>query len=482
MSTSTSNHHPITVITYGTYDLLHHGHVRLLERAKALGDRLIVGVTSDAFDKERGKLNVAQNVLERAKAIESLGIADEVIIEEFQGQKIADIKRYDVDIFAIGSDWEGKFDYLNKYCQVVYLERTAGVSSTGLRKERSGKAINLTIWGDNYLSYRLIDEISHVTGVEIASIVGFGDDIVSPDIPEETPLHPEVERISSPEASLRARGEAEDQKISAVYISTSMRYRAHLIRQALEAGCHVLCESPLSTSVEEVKELFECAYNRNLVLMEAVKTQFFPAYERLILGLESGIIGEVKDIDASFSHAFPALDTSDTFQGAVYDMTGYITQPVVSLLGSDPDDIRMNIIEKDGFCSWAKIDLDYPTATATLRVGRGIKTEGDMTITGETGYIYVPAPWWLTDYFELRGEDMRLTKRYYSQYMGTGQRYEIARFVEFVKNGMLEHQRTQMYQEACLPAMIVEKYHTQKAKQLTGGRYTFGGGETCTDR
>lgn len=482
MSISPSSNHPITVITYGTYDLLHHGHVRLLERAKALGDRLIVGVTSDAFDKERGKLNVVQNALERAKAIESLGIADEVIIEEFQGQKIADIKRFDVDIFAIGSDWEGKFDYLNKYCKVVYLERTAGVSSTGLRKERSGKAVNLAIWGDNYLSYRLIDEVSHVTGVEVTSLVGFDDDIICPDCHEGTLLHPEIERCASPEESLLRNSESESQGLSAVYISASMRYRADLIKKALEAGCHVLCESPLSTSVQEVKELFELAQSKNLVLMEAIKTQFFPAYERLILGLESGVIGEVKDINASFSHTFATLDTSDAYQGAVYDMAGYITQPIVSLLGSNPDDVRMNIIEKDGFCSWAKIDLYYPTATATLRIGRGIKTEGDMTITGETGYIYVPAPWWLTDYYELRGEDMRLTKRYYSQYMGTGQRYEVARFLEFIKSGMLEHQRAQAYEEACLPALIVEEYHTQKAKQLTGGRYTFGGGETCTDR
>ena len=121
------------VITYGTYDLLHQGHINLLRRAKALGDYLIVGVTSDSFDKGRGKLNVRNNVLERVESVKATGYADEVIIEDYLGQKIDDILRYGVDIFAIGSDWIGKFDYLNEYCQVVYLPRTEGVSSTQLR-------------------------------------------------------------------------------------------------------------------------------------------------------------------------------------------------------------------------------------------------------------------------------------------------------------------------------------------------------------
>ena len=123
----------IKVITYGTYDLLHYGHIRLLERAKALGDYLIVGVTSDDFDKSRGKINVQQPLMARVQALRETGIADEIIIEEYEGQKIDDIKRYGADIFTVGSDWMGQFDYLNAYCQVVYLDRTQGVSSTDLR-------------------------------------------------------------------------------------------------------------------------------------------------------------------------------------------------------------------------------------------------------------------------------------------------------------------------------------------------------------
>lgn len=124
------------VITYGTYDLLHYGHIRLLERAKNLGDYLIVGVTADDFDKSRGKINVRQSLMERVEAVKATGLADEIIIEEYEGQKIDDIKRFEIDIFTIGSDWKGKFDYLKEYCEVIYLDRTEGISSSELRKKK----------------------------------------------------------------------------------------------------------------------------------------------------------------------------------------------------------------------------------------------------------------------------------------------------------------------------------------------------------
>ena len=124
------------VITYGTFDILHYGHLRLLERAKALGDYLIVGVTSDSYDLTRGKINAQQSLMERIEAVKETGLADEIIVEEYEGQKIDDIKRYDVDIFTVGSDWKGHFDYLNEICKVVYLDRTEGVSSSEIRTEK----------------------------------------------------------------------------------------------------------------------------------------------------------------------------------------------------------------------------------------------------------------------------------------------------------------------------------------------------------
>lgn len=123
------------VITYGTFDLLHEGHLNILRRAKALGDYLIVGVTTPKWDHERGKLNVHDSLEERISAVQATGYADEIITEDYAGQKIDDIVKYNVDVFVLGSDWAGKCDYLKEYCEVVYLPRTEGISSTMLREK-----------------------------------------------------------------------------------------------------------------------------------------------------------------------------------------------------------------------------------------------------------------------------------------------------------------------------------------------------------
>ena len=157
------------VITYGTYDLLHQGHINLLRRAKALGDYLIVGVTNDNFDRERGKLNVRNNVMERVEAVKATGLADKIIIEDYVGQKIDDIQKYDVDIFAIGSDWEGQFDYLREFCEVVYLPRTEGISSTMLREDLQ-EDVKIGIVGTGRIAERFAPETSYVNYVKPTAV------------------------------------------------------------------------------------------------------------------------------------------------------------------------------------------------------------------------------------------------------------------------------------------------------------------------
>jgi len=122
------------VITYGTFDLFHEGHYRLLQRAKALGDYLIVGVTTEDFDIRRGKMNVIDSLEERILNVQKTGFADAIIVEKDFGQKIQDIQNLDIDVFTVGSDWTGHFDYLNEYCSVIYLPRTEGISSSMLRE------------------------------------------------------------------------------------------------------------------------------------------------------------------------------------------------------------------------------------------------------------------------------------------------------------------------------------------------------------
>jgi len=121
-----------TIITYGTFDLFHIGHLKLLQRLKKLGDKLIVAVSTDEFNELKGKKTIIP-FEQRAEIVENIKCVDLVIPETSWEQKVDDIKKYNVDIFAIGNDWKGKFDFLKEYCEVVYLERTKGISSTQLK-------------------------------------------------------------------------------------------------------------------------------------------------------------------------------------------------------------------------------------------------------------------------------------------------------------------------------------------------------------
>ncbi len=122
-----------TIITYGTFDMFHIGHLRLLQRLKDMADELIVAVSTDEFNRGKGK-KVMIPYEQRAEIVANIKCVDKVIPEESWEQKVDDIKRYNVDIFAIGDDWKGKFDFLKEYCEVVYLERTKDISTTQLKK------------------------------------------------------------------------------------------------------------------------------------------------------------------------------------------------------------------------------------------------------------------------------------------------------------------------------------------------------------
>ncbi len=122
-----------TVITYGTFDMFHIGHLKLLQRLSELGDELIVAVSSDEFNKLKDK-TVLIPYEQRAEIVRNIQCVDKVIPEDNWEQKVKDIKKYNVDIFAMGNDWEGKFDFLKEYCDVVYLERTKDISTTQLKK------------------------------------------------------------------------------------------------------------------------------------------------------------------------------------------------------------------------------------------------------------------------------------------------------------------------------------------------------------
>ena len=271
------------------------------------------------------------------------------------------------------------------------------------------------------------------------------------------------------------------ESVDSIYLNTTIDRRPALIRQALDAGCHILCEGPFALTYEEAVELVALACNRNLVLMEAMKTRYFPGFERLRLLVQSGVIGEVKDVRAANSHLDDWVDHDNKYLGSFYDMASYITLPALTLLGCDYDDARITCSFDGDFCTWAKLALMYEGASATLYTGQGVKTENDMVITGTDGYVYVPSPWWKTEYFEVRTEDLRDTRKFYFECVGFGHRYELFEFLRRVQGGG-SYSALRTDDETLAVTKLVEKFDKGDAAVLSHGKYSFGGGERIDDR
>jgi len=439
------------VITYGTFDLFHHGHVRLLERAKALGDYLIVAVTTENFDEARGKLNVQQSLMDRIKNVQDSGLADEVILEEYEGQKVNDIQKYGVDIFAIGSDWLGKFDYLNDYCKVVYLDRTKGVSSTELRNEDAG-ILRIGVAGTGRIAHRFVDESHFVSGVDIEGAWSRDSQNVKAFVDKH-----DLDLAATSFDELLDKSDA-------VYIATPHRTHVDYALQAIAAGKHVLCEKPMALTEADVTRMQKAADEAGVVLMEAIKTAYSPGFQRMVAVARSGSIGDIRSVDATFTK----LTAGDVREldpeqdgGSLAELASYPLLAVVKLLGEDHVDMRTSSWKADGDSVdlYSRIDFRYPHAVASARTGLGVKAEGDLVVGGTRGYLYVPAPWWKTEYFEARFENQSDNKKYYYKFDGDGLRYEIAEFSSLIRREERETFRLRASESQWL-ARVLEQART----------------------
>ncbi len=448
------------VITYGTFDLFHEGHYKLLERAKELGDYLIVGVTTEYFDLNRGKVNVIDSVLERVENVRKTGFADEIVIEDHDGQKIEDIKKYGIDIFTVGSDWIGEFDYLNAFCKVVYLERTPNVSSTMLRKSRC-QIVRMGIVGTGRIAPRFITESKYVSGIEILCAY-------NPET-ENGRLFEETMGIKVLSASYRDfLGQ-----IDAVYIASPNETHYQYAKDALLCGKHVLCEKPLAFTERETLELYKLAAEKNIILLEGTKTAYCPGFQQLINVAASGKIGEVRDVEACFTRLARVESRERTdaeYGGSFLEFGAYTLLPIIKLLGNEYKEIHFDSILGDGGIDlYTKIQMKYKNGMATGKTGVGVKSEGQLVIAGTKGYILAESPWWLTRRFEVHYEDPNKVDVYEPQFMGDGLRYEISEFISRI-NGYNRNEYKLTMNESVVMARITEKF-MQKRRENRGASH-----------
>ena len=443
------------VITYGTFDLFHEGHYNILKRAKALGDYLIVGVTTEHYDEQRGKINIVDPLLERIENVRSTGLVDEIIIEDHEGQKIEDVQKYDIDIFTLGSDWKGTFDYLKAYCQVIYLERTPDISSTMLRKGKF-PIIRMGVVGTGRIAPRFIAEAKFVSGLNVQSVYN---------------PHRESADTFAAQHFLDAYSDSFESFLSgvdAIYIASPHETHYAYTRRALLAGKHVLCEKPMAFSRSQTEELFTLAKERQLILMEGIKTAYCPGFAQLISVAKSGKIGEIRDVEACFSRlTAPHLrEMADAeYGGAFLEFGSYTVLPIVKLLGGKYERIKISsILAQNGVDLYTKIYFDYPEGMATSKTGVGVKSEGQLLISGTKGYILAESPWWLTRKFQVRYEDPTKIETYTPNFLGDGLRYEIGEFALRI-NGRGGHPFKLTEEETLAMAGGVEGFMEERGRQ-----------------
>lgn len=435
------------VITYGTFDLFHEGHYRLLERAKALGDYLVVGVTTEGYDQNRGKLNVVDSLMTRIENVRKSGFADEIIIEESTGQKFRDIKKYQIDIFTVGSDWVGHFDYLKDYCEVVYLERTKNISSTMLR-EQNKHIYRIGIIGTGRIANRFVPEAKLVSGVSVQGVY-------NPHIESAIKFAKkwEIENYQEIESFYDA--------IDAVYIASPHETHYEYIKSALSHGKHVLCEKPMVLKKEESEEVFAYAKDHNLILIEGIKTAYCPGFEQLMGVACSGLIGKICNVEACFTK----LENTDNreltdlnYGGSFIELGSYCLLPIIKLLGEDYAEVRFDTIKaENGLDLFTKASFVYPNAVATATCGLGVKSEGRLLISGTKGYIVAEAPWWKTSYFEVHYEDASRVDKYSERFLDDGLRYEIKDFVAML-NGSNKNDFKLTRSESKAMADVMERF------------------------
>lgn len=407
------------VITYGTFDLFHKGHYNILKRAKEYGDYLIVGVTGENYDVGRGKLSVHDSLADRIENVKKTGLADEIIVEEYLGQKISDIVRYGVDTFVIGDDWKGKFDHLSKYCNMVYLERTAGISSTQIRQTAFVQH-KIGVIADRLDDNTITQESRQISEFDVLSVYAEDEEL----------RRQMVEKYSIPENA----GSLEElfDGVDIVYIICAVKDRYDYIKKALEAGKHVICDPPFTISKAKQQELQDLAKEKGLILIDNVKMVHIHVFNQLLWMTQGGLIGDLLSFSVSISR--DDKSKNDLF----YDLLALALCPVIKIMGSDYRQIDIQKSVENSIIEFASINLKYDKCNVQINVGNRIRTKNRVEIVGTKGTIRMGERWWKGSYFELDDPDKDDIEIYNTNYQGNGFKYLLKAVSTMLANNRIE--------------------------------------------
>ena len=254
-------------------------------------------------------------------------------------------------------------------------------------------------------------------------------------------------------------------RVDVVYIASPHETHGDYCRQMLQAGKHVLCEKPLCFSKTEAEELFALAERQRCILMEGIKTAYCPGFIKLLEVVQSGVIGELCNIETCFTK----LENSNSreltdikYGGSFTELGSYVILPIIKLFGSDWEDIRFDsICANNGLDIFTKVFFRYKEEMAVGSCGLGVKSEGQMIVSGTKGYVIVQAPWWKTQNFQVCHENPNEVECYSVEFIGDGLRYELTAFLEAIQNGKSEFDE-QMKKNSVAMAGIEELFLNQR--------------------
>ena len=414
-----------TVITYGTFDLFHQGHYNILKRAKAEGDYLIVGVTGETYDMERGKLSVQDSLAVRIENVRKTGFADKIIVEEYLGQKISDIQKYHVDVFVIGSDWKGKFDHIAKYCELKYLERTKNISSTQLRNENLN-IIKLGIVTDSLEDSFSVFEPKVVSGVHVESV--FSEDL---SFANKYKKRYDLNKGFDDYGSFL-------EGVDIVSIHTSREKRYKYVKSAIRKGKHIICDLPITLDEKKEKEIQDLAEAKGVLIFGSVLMLYQHVFGQMLWAAKGNEIGDIISVNCVISKRdFEAYGKYDLLDLAYYPACAF-----EKILGTNHKEIHTKVIkDKDGKPTYSLVNVFYDNAVATAEISEECKGKCMLRIMGTEGEIIVPDEWWQAKYFRLESSRETQPKHYSSNFDGNGLRYLVQAMCQDIRNNISSSDR-----------------------------------------